>query len=113
MREEKKMKQKEKEKNKEKCVERLRELLEGVDRVYWILRHVSRSGMYRVISLCIVKNNEILLIDHLAAPLLEGYDEKHGGLKAHGCGMNMGFHLIYNLSQRVFGNGYALKDEWL
>ena len=103
MREEKKMKQ----------VERLRELLEGVDRVYWILRHVSRSGMYWVISLCIVKNNEILLIDHLAAPLLEGYDEKHGGLKAHGCGMNMGFHLIYNLSQRVFGNGYALKSEWL
>jgi len=98
---------------KEKCKEKLRETLEGIDKVYCILRHVSRSGMYRVISLCIVKNNEILLIDHLAAPLLEGYDEKHGGLKAHGCGMNMGFHLTHKLFQRVFGNGYALKSEWL
>ena len=95
------------------CVERLRELLEGVDKVYCILRHVSRSKKNRVISLCIVKNNEILLIDHLAAPLLEGYDEKYNGLKADGRGMDMGFHLTHKLFQRVFGNGYALKSEWL
>jgi len=98
---------------KETNVERLRELLEGVDKVYCILRHVSRSKKNRVISLCIVKNNEILLIDHLAAPLLEGYDEKYNGLKADGRGMDMGFHLTHKLFQRVFGNGYALKSEWL
>ena len=98
---------------KETNVERLRELLEGVDKVYCILRHVSRSGMYRVISLCVVIDGEIWTIDHWAAPLLEGYDKRHNGLKAHGCGMDAGSHLVHNLSCRLYNNGYRLKHKWI
>ena len=109
MREEKKMKQKEKEKNAEKLLA----LLDKVNVIYCIPRHVSRSGMYRVISLCVVIDGEIWTIDHWAAPLLEGYDKRHNGLKAHGCGMDAGFHLVYNLSCRLYNNGYRLKHKWI
>jgi hypothetical protein len=27
--------------------------------------------------------------------------------------MDMGFHLVYNLSWAVFGEGYTLKHEWV
>src|ERR1035437_2930489 len=72
------------------------------DTVYCRLNHVSRSGMYRVINLIVIKDSEPWDISYMAAPLLEGYDEKHEGCKASGCGMDMGFHLVYNLSSVLF-----------
>jgi hypothetical protein len=30
-----------------------------------------------------------------------------------GCGMDMGFHVVYSLSQTLFNDGYALKQRWL
>jgi hypothetical protein len=55
---------------------------------------------------------------------------KNNGVKVAGCGMDMGFHLIYSLSYALFpkgtdaphgtrngvpdsDGGYALKHEWL
>jgi hypothetical protein len=76
------------------------------DTIYCRLNHVSRSGMYRCISLFVIQNNEPWNISHIAAPLLEGYDEKHEGCKASGCGMDMGFHLVYNLSRSLFRDGF-------
>jgi hypothetical protein len=73
--------------------------------------------MYRVISLYVIQDNQPKWITRLAADLLEGYDERHEGAKAHGCGMDMGFHLVYNLSSVLFAGqeraGYALKQGWI
>ena len=92
---------------KEECITRLKELIKPGDTVYCTLKHVSRSGMYRVIDLHIMKDNEPWRISTLAADLLEGYDGRWEGCKAHGCGMDMGFHLVYNLSSILFPDGFG------
>jgi hypothetical protein len=83
----------------------LQKMIKPGDTIYTKMDHVSRSGMYRVISLYIIKNNELINISYYASKLLEGYDNKHEGCKASGCGMDMGFHLVYNLGSRLFGFG--------
>ena len=30
-----------------------------------------------------------------------------------GCGMDMGYHVVHNLSHALFGEGYNLKHRWL
>lgn len=116
---------------REKELEEKREALRGMlkegDTVYTKVVHVSRSGMYRVINLYVMLISERngkpypYCIDHLAAPLLEGYDYRHRGCKATGCGMDMGFSLVYSLAWQLFGhikrdnkdNGYLLNQKWL
>jgi hypothetical protein len=43
------------------------------------------------------------------------FDQVHGGVKVDGAGMDMGFHLVYTLSQVLYGaqEGYALKQRWI
>ncbi len=100
-------------KDKEFRINMLKEMLDGTETIYTILRHVSRSGMYRVISLIIIDDNKPFCIDYLAGRLLEGIDNRHYGCKAHGCGMDMGFHLVYSLGHILYGNGYRFKQEWI
>lgn len=42
-------------------------------------------------------------------------DPKHGGIKIGGCGMDMGFELVYRLSAKLYGyaskRGYACLGE--
>jgi len=104
------------------AIETLREILKPGDRVYTILRHVSRSGMMRHISLVIKSDaNGIRDISHLAAKALDYKRADNGGIKTSGCGMDMGFDLVYNLSMVLFcpegkythEGAYALKHEWL
>jgi hypothetical protein len=93
---------------KQECIEDLRKDLKPGDTVYCILRHVSRYGMYRVISLY---TQDLRKIDHLAADLLEGWDDRHSGCKASGCGMDMGFHLVYNLGRQLFPKGFKVAKD--
>ena len=87
------------------ALEQLRDLKPG-DTVYTVLRHVSRSGMYRAIDLYTMRDNQPRRISWSAAALCEGYDDRHEAARASGCGMDMGFHLVYNLSWRLFHDGY-------
>lgn len=89
-------------KEKEESKARLLELIKPGDTIYTSLKHVSRSGMYRVIDLYIIKDNRPYRISGIASNLLEGYDLRHEGCKAGGCGMDMGFYLVYNLSYSLF-----------
>ena len=89
----------------------LRDLIKPGDTVYTMIKHVSRSGMYRVIDLYIMKDNEPQRISGFAAKLLEGYDDNHEGCKAGGCGMDMGFHLVHNLGYALFGDGFECTGE--
>lgn len=110
----------------------LRKILKPGQTVYCILNHVSSSGMSRSISLAIGgAKGEIRKLDYLVARANgEHIDDKHGGLKVSGCGMDMGFHLVYNLGSMLWPNGtkkphgsrngapdrdggYALKSTWL
>lgn len=101
----------------------LRERLKPGDRMYTVLRSVSRSGMCRRIDLYKVHEGRMLfLTGHAAAVLGWTWDRKRGGIRVSGCGMDMGFHLVYTLSGVVFRDafpdkhrdpGYCLQQEWL
>jgi hypothetical protein len=99
----------------------LKSLLKPGDTVYTVLRSVSRSGMLRSISLKIIRTDGarpyLMDITGYAGDLLEYSRGKDGGLRVSGCGMDMGFHVVYNLSRVLFGiadkGGYALQQEWV
>ena len=89
---------------REQAKDELRKLLKPRTTVYTILNHCSASGMSRSISLAIgQKDGSIRKLDYLVATAKGVHiDEKHGGLKVGGCGMDMGFHLVYNLGRLAF-----------
>ena len=89
-------------------------------KVYTILRHVSSSGMSRNISLVIADGEDIADITYYAAQALGDKlieSKGHRVIKQNGCGMDMGFNLVYNLSSVLFAGqdraGYVLKQAWL
>jgi hypothetical protein len=89
-------------------------------KVYTILRHVSSSGMSRNISLVIADGNDIADITYYTAQALGDKlieSKGHRAIRVNGCGMDMGFHLVYNLSSVLFTGqdraGYVLKQAWL
>ncbi len=84
----------------------LKGLLKPGDTVFTKLNHVSRSGMSRDISLFIFRDNEPRLLDYDAS-ILTGYPlSKNEGIRIGGCGMDMGFALVYDLSHCLYGDGY-------
>jgi hypothetical protein len=51
----------------------------------------------------------------IAGLLNRSYSEKkgHNSIVCNGCGMDMGFDLVYNLSSVLYGDGYKIKQEWI
>lgn len=93
---------------RDEAIQHLRSVLKPGDTVYTVLRHCSRSGMSRSISACIGEGSEITDITYWAATAMgDRLDAKNGGVKMGGCGMDMGFALVYNLSSVVFKDGYG------
>ncbi len=109
-----------KERDKQEAIKELRAILKKGDTLHTILRHVSRSGMTRHISVIFTKNNQIISLDHLVSKALDRRRvpfNKGEGVIVSGCGMDMGFEVVYALSSAVFGyknrGGYALKQHWM
>lgn len=88
--------------------------VEPGDTIYTVLRHVSPSGMTRVIGVYKIENNEPMWLSYATARALGwSFDGEREGVKVRGVGMDMGFHLVYTLSQKLFDDRYALKHRWL
>lgn len=94
--------------DREAAVERLREWIKPGDTVQTILRHVSRSGMSRAIS-PVVNGQDISF--WVARACDYTINQKHGGLKVEGCGMDMGFDVVYQLSYQLFKDGFDCIGE--
>ena len=93
------------------AIDALRAVCPPGTRVYTILRHVSASGMRRAISASIQTPAGIRNLDHLIG-IACGYGQhKHGGLILDGCGMDMGFSLVYNLSYALYPEGFECTGE--
>jgi hypothetical protein len=90
---------------------RLLKILNGNRRIYTNLKRVSSSGMSRHISLHIANGNEITDITWYAGKIL-GYKHSSdtGGLVVGGCGMDMGFAVVYSLSRMLFPDGFKLVN---
>lgn len=95
------------------AIEQLGEHLPPGARVTTVLRHVSRSGMSRSISLMIGdENGDPWDISWLAARAgLGKIDQNHGGIKVSGTGMDMGFWLVYNLARTIYPHGHDCIGE--
>lgn len=115
----------------------LRSYLKPGATVYTIVTHVSKSGMSRRIRCFRIDDGEPYDISgHVA--LILGYrrNDRDGGVIVGGCGMDMGFHLVNNLSYALHGyddvgeakefsgrpftprpdayrSGYSLNHRWL
>lgn len=96
---------------------KLRGWLKPGDTVYTVLDHVSASGMSRDIRLIIIKTDDkgqpYTLHPNYATQVLTGYPRaKRGdGLRIGGCGSDMGFELVYNLSAALFPDGFECIGE--
>lgn len=99
-------------KTQTEAIENLRGMISAGDRVYTILRHCSASGMTRWLDLYIIKDNTPCRITWQAAQALGyTYDRKYDALKVGGCGMDMGFHVVYCLSRRLFPDGFGIEGS--
>ena len=112
------------------AIEQLRQWLKPGDTVYTILRHVSRSGMQREIGVVILKDGCDMHPNYLVSQAIGARLGKRDGVIMGGCGMDMGFALVYALGRALWPNGtpephgtrngepdtaggYALKHRWL
>lgn len=101
-----------KQSERDEAIATLRETLKPGDTVYTILRHCSRSGMQRVIDLVVMDKGEPRSISlHAAKAMDDKMDLERCGIKANGCGMDMGFLLVYSLGRTLFSDGFAVVSE--
>jgi hypothetical protein len=66
--------------------------------IFGVLDHVSNSGMMRKISLFYIKENEPICICR--------------EVKVSGAGMDMGFHLAYNVYMAAYGKDHPYQDNF-
>lgn len=95
---------------REVVLDRLREWCPPGTTVYTVMRHVSSSGMFRVIEPVVFGNsdrsNPIYLTRSVADAGIFKYNARHDGLELGGCGMDMGFELVYTLSHNLYPKGF-------
>lgn len=123
----------------DKAIAQLREWIKPGETVYTVLEHVSRSGMSRTIRVlipalsrthrdtCAVPSGlaarcdcpgtgiDFLHPNHAVA-LVTGHSLDKGrgrdGIKVGGCGMDMGFSLVYDLSHKLYGGKACDCGAW-
>ena len=95
------------EQERQEAIARLKETLKPGDTVHTILRHVSRSGMMWHISVI----HDMQDITYLVARALDEKRADNGGIKVGGCGMDMGFGLVYSLSCALYPAGFKCHGK--
>ena len=101
-------------KERQLALQTLSSILNKGDTIYYNVRHVSRSGMSRNIQFFwIDADRRPARITWLMSELLGYKHNDDGTIKVRGCGMDMGFHVISQLSVDIFGDYKSLKSEVL
>ena len=94
--------------------ETLFRILEKHEKIYCSVKHVANSGMSRHIAFYVADGDKILTITRLIGVILDlPYRERTGGLFISGCGMDMGFHIVYNLGLVMFEDGYRFRNVFI
>lgn len=97
---------------RQEAMEKLLTMVKPGDTVETVLRHCSRSRMSWSISPVIYRDGRTIDLSYWAVRLLGySFDQKNGGLKIGGCGMDMGFALVYAMSRALFPNGFGIEGE--
>ena len=69
--------------------------------IYTSMRHCSRSGMYRKIAVFTAIEGVVFNISGHVADAIDAKD-CDGSVGVGGCGMDMGFHIVYSLGRALF-----------
>ena len=80
--------------------------------------------MQRRISLHTIHKGELIPLDHAVSVLTGRTLSDKGGIVCNGCGMDMGFDLVYSLGYSIWpkgtrngqpdkDGGYALRHSWI
>src|SRR5262245_5305389 len=86
----------------------LRELLPPGSTAWTVLRHVSRSGMSRAIDVYHIHDSDRDWLSYRVAAVTGfTFSEKREALSVGGCGMDMGFHVVYTLSRVLYRDGFG------
>ena len=97
---------------RDEAIESLRETLKPGDTVFTVLRSVSRSGMQRKLNVYVMESNEPRRLTWNVARAIDfTYDRKAEALKVDGCGMDVGFEVVYHLGRVLFPNGFACTGD--
>lgn len=114
--------------SKQEAIERLHKAVQPGDTVYTVLRHVSRSGMQREISLVAIDRltaadviarhaatrtdalgdigrDAYVTLDYWASRAIGWRLGKHDGIVVGGVGMDAGFWLVYSLGLNLWPHG--------
>jgi|TARA_S200002703_G_scaffold56765_1_gene49501 hypothetical protein len=98
----------------ERIISHLEEMFPKGSTAFTEVTKVSKSGMSRHIKIMRPYNDEVENLSWYVAKLLGWtYKDNTRSIFVRGCGMDMGFHVIYTLAQALYGDGYALKQRWL
>ena len=95
---------------------RLRAYFPPGSEVTTVVRHVTQSGMSRVISVLAIRTHNpqsdgdvanwrdrIINVSRDVARVVGwAYDNDHGGVYVTGCGMDMAFHTVYTLASILY-----------
>ena len=116
---------------RQQAIDSLLELLKPGQTVHCILRSVSASGMSRRISFMIVRpDGSMRNLDYLISTACDYKLSDKQGLIVNGCGMDMGFAVVYALGRTLWpestpephgrrngeldsDSGYELKHSWI
>ena len=101
-----------KETERKRAIEWLKERIKAGDTIYTHVEHVSRSGMYRAIRVYRMDENKPVDISSMVAKAIDArFDKNHYAVGVGGCGMDMGFAVVYDLSYRLFPEGYTCTGK--
>lgn len=98
------------------ALQTISEIIKPGDTIYTVLRSVSRSGMSRTIDLYIMATDRDgkaypRRISYLVAKACGfTYDNSRDALKVGGCGMDMGYHVVYTLARTLYRDGFTIED---
>lgn len=91
--------------------EQLRQLFPIGSTIYCVIRSVSRSGMSREISFFAGgPNHEVSCVDWLVCRALD-YHLGKAGVKVSGCGMDMGFHVVYSVARVIYRDAFECTGK--
>ena len=102
---------------RDEYIAKLRETLKPGDTLYTVIRSVSRSGMSRVIDVYHFttgddgKLSKSWLSYWIAKATGESFQDGNGGkpegIRISGCGMDMGFAIVYRLGEVLYPDGFG------
>ena len=91
--------------------DRLLSLLDPGSTVHVVIRSISHSGMSRTMDFFVIRDNELVYLSGYLSTLLKMRRATNNALRVTGCGMDMAFAVVSDLSRVLFNDPYALKHE--